>query len=53
MFNINKGGHLFLTEAVRETGSQNLLIEAVNVKVTVSVSTPIFIGGYLIRARLG
>ena len=52
MPNINRGGHVLLTAAVKETVSQNRLTEAVNLKVTTSVYTTIFRGGYLYEARL-
>ena len=35
---INRGGHFLLTESVKETASQNTLIEAVTIKMTVSVN---------------
>jgi hypothetical protein len=52
MHSINRGGHVLLTEVVKETASQNQLTEAVNVNVTASVNTTIFRGGQLIKARL-
>ena len=42
MPNINRGGQVLLTAAVKETVSQNRLTEAVNLKVTASVNTTIF-----------
>jgi len=50
---INRDGHFLLTEVVKETTSQNRLTEAVNIKLTASINTPIFRGGYPISARLG
>jgi len=47
MPSFNRGGHLLLTEATKETASQNRLTEAINVKVSASVSTPISRDGYL------
>ena len=52
MSSINRGDQLLLTEAVKEITSQNRLTETVNVKVTVSVNTSIFIDIYLLEARL-
>ena len=53
MAGINRGGHLLLTEAVKKTAYQNPLTEAVTIKMTTSVNTPIFRGGFLIKAHLG
>ena len=47
MATINRSGHFLLTETVKQTASQNRLTEAVDIKVTASVNTPIFRGGYL------
>ena len=47
MPSINKDDHFLLTEAVKESASQNILTEVVNIKVTASVNTPIFRGSYL------
>ena len=44
---INRGGHLLLTEAIKETTSQNPLTETVNVNVTASINTPFFRRDYL------
>ena len=51
MLNINRG-YFLLTKAVKKTVSQNWLTEAVTIKMTTSVNTPIFWGGPLIKARL-
>ena len=53
MPSINRGGHFLLTEAVKETASQNRLTEAVTIKITASVNTPIFRGGHIMKNRLG
>ena len=50
---INRGEHLLLTEAIKETTSQNRLTETVNVNVAASVNTTIFRGGQLIKVRIG
>ena len=52
MSSINGGDQFLLTESVKETASQNRLTEIVNVKVTVSVNTSIFIDIYLLEVRL-
>ena len=44
MPSINSGLHILLTEAVKQTFSENRLTEAVNIKTTASVSSPIFRG---------
>ena len=44
---INRGEHLLLTEAIKETTSQNRLTEAVNVNVTASINTSFFRRNYL------
>ena len=48
----NKGDHFLLIEIVKETISQNRLTEAVDIKVTVSVNTPIFRDRHVIKVRL-
>ena len=53
MTSINRGDHFLLTEAVKETASQNQLTEAVDIKVAGSYNSPIFRDGLLIKARLG
>ena len=53
MLGVNRGGHFILTELVKETASQNRLIETVDVNLTSSFNTPIFKGGCIISARLG
>ena len=49
MPSINKGDHFLLIEIVKETISQNRLTEAVDIKVTVSVNTPIFRDSFVIK----
>ena len=41
MPSINRGCHFLLTEAVKKTASKNRLTDAVNIKITVSVNSPI------------
>jgi hypothetical protein len=47
MSTINRGRHLLLIEAIKETTSQNRLTKAVNVNVTASINTLFFRRDYL------
>ena len=44
-----RDGNFLLTEAVKETASQNRLTEAIIVTVTASINTPIFRDSFVIK----